>query len=399
MNRGLPHLQPYPFERLERLLAGSRPKSTAPAISLGMGEPRDPTPVFIRQALTEHAHLMNRYPATAGTNALREAVAGWLARRYRLPTGTIDPGSQILPVNGTREALFALAQTIISGRRAAIAMPNPFYQIYEGAALLTGAEPIQILADPVNGMPDLDAVRSESVWNRIQIFYLTTPANPTGGIADREYFRRLLELSERYGFIVAADECYADIYPDGGEPPPGLIQACLESGRSGLENCIAFHSLSKRSSAPGLRSGFVVGDTGLIHAFLRYRTYQGCAMPLHVQEASRTAWTDDAHAAIARSAYTERLQAVIGILDDVLEETTMPHGGFYLWPRTPIPDTEFARGLWEEEHVMVLPGRFLSRGRDGVDPGANRIRMALVQDLETCVEAAQRIKRFVQASC
>ncbi len=396
MNRGLPHLQPYPFERLERLLAGSRSESAAPAILLGMGEPQDPTPAFIRQTLAENAHLMNRYPATAGTMPLREAVAQWLQRRYPLHGGALDPLTQILPVNGTREALFALAQTVISGRRAAVAMPNPFYQIYEGAALLAGAEPVHVPAAHGNGLPDLDAIHSVGLWNRIQLFYLNTPANPTGGVADLDYFRRLLELSDHYGFVVAADECYADIYPDGAEPPPGLVQACLETGRHGLERCVAFHSLSKRSNAPGLRSGFVVGDAGLIHAFLRYRTYHGCAMPLHVQEASRAAWTDDAHAAIARATYTERLRAVIDILDGVLEDVAMPGGGFYLWPRTPIPDTEFARALWEEEHVKVIPGRFLSRSRDGLDPGANRIRMALVQDLETCVDAAERIKRFVE---
>lgn len=393
MNRGLPHLQPYPFERLDRLLVGQRVDSAEAPISLAVGEPQNETPAFIHDALRENLSLTSRYPATRGGDELREAIAGWLTRRYALAAGAVDPMTQVLPVSGTREALFALAQTVVTGRKPAVAMPNPFYQIYEGAAVLTGAEPVQIPCDAETGLPDLDAV-SSSHWNRIQIFYLNSPANPTGGVADQEYYEALFRKSDYYGFVIAADECYADIYADESAPATGILEASSAARRDDFKNVIAFHSLSKRSNAPGLRSGFAAGDSGLLHAFLRYRTYQGCAMPLHVQAASAAAWRDDEHTAQIRQGYRDRLRDAVDVLGDVLEEVRMPAGGFCLWPRTPIPDEAFAAQLWAQEHVRVLPGSYLSRTVDGENPGAGRVRLALVPDHATCHEAMERIRRF-----
>ncbi len=395
MNRGLSELQPYPFERMERLLTGRRAAAASP-IRLGIGEPQDPPPEFLTRVLQENLDQLARYPATRGQGALREAIAAWLQRRFELPETAIDPDYHILPVAGTREALFAIAQTVIGRGRPYVAMPNPFYQIYEGAALLSGARPLYLPIDPASGLPDLDAIEPRT-WQRVQLLYLNSPANPTGAVADADYYRRLLALADQYGFIIAADECYSEIYADEDHPPPGLLQACQAEGRSDFHRCLVFHSLSKRSNAPGLRSGFVAGDPGLIHAFLRYRTYQGCALPLHVQAASAAAWGDEAHVVDNRARYRERYREVCTILGDVLEEVAPPPATFYLWPRTPIDDQEFTRRLWEEENVTVLPGSFLSRpGTDGVAPGTGRIRIALVPDLPTCIEAAERIRRFVQ---
>ena len=395
MNRGLLHLHPYPFERLDRLLAGSRPNPGLTPINLAIGEPQDATPSFLHDELRNHLHLTARYPATRGQDDIREAAAQWLERRYGLPAGAVDPGSQVLPVSGTREALFAFAQAMVSGRRAVVGMPNPFYQIYEGAALLTGARPVHVAIAPEPGLPDLDQVTDEQ-WRRMQVFYLNTPCNPTGAVADAVYFERLFSLADHHGFVVAVDECYADIYADEERPPPGALQACLERGRPSFENVLVFHSLSKRSSAPGLRSGFVAGDPGLISAFLRYRTYQGCAMPLHVQAASAAAWRDQRHARRARERYRARLEHGARRLRDVLAGVEHPDAGFYLWPRVPMADEAFAQRLWEQQAVRVLPGSYLSREIDGHDPGAGRVRVALVADDETTREAVERIRRFVE---
>ncbi|ABM62236.1 succinyldiaminopimelate transaminase [Halorhodospira halophila] len=394
MNRGLSELQPYPFERMERLLTGRRAGPAAP-IRLGIGEPQDPPPELLTRVLRDNLDQVARYPATRGLESLREAIAGWLRRRYRLPEAAINPDEHVLPVAGTREALFAIAQTVIGRGRPYVAMPNPFYQIYEGAALLSGARPLYLPIEPGSGLPDLDAIEPRT-WQRVQLLYLNSPANPTGAVADSDYYRRVLELCDRYGFIIAADECYSEIYADEANPPPGLLQVCQAEGRADFHRCLVFHSLSKRSNAPGLRSGFVAGDPGLIHAFLRYRTYQGCALPLHVQAASAAAWRDEAHVIENRARYRERYEEVCTILAEALDEVAPPPATFYLWPRTPIDDQTFTRRLWEEENVTVLPGSFLSRpGGDGTPPGAGRIRMALVPDLATCIEAAERIRRFV----
>ncbi|BAU57446.1 N-succinyl-L,L-diaminopimelate aminotransferase alternative [Halorhodospira halochloris] len=394
MNRGLPFLQPYPFERMERLKAGARPQSSAAHINLGIGEPQEPVPEFITQALRSNIEDIGQYPATRGTEQLRQSISEWLISRFALPQHAINAGEHVLPVAGTREALFAIAQTVIGRGRPYVALPNPFYQIYEGAALLSGAKPRYLRVDPQIGLPDPDSL-DKSVWNRVQLLYITNPANPTGAIADAQYLQRLLELSERHGFIIAADECYSEIYTYADAPPISLLSACIDAGRHDFERCMVFHSLSKRSSVPGLRSGFVAGDPGLIYAFLRYRTYQGCALPLHVQKASSLAWQDEAHVRATRQRYVERLQAVTAILSEVLDDIQTPSATFYLWPRTPIDDQEFTRKLWEQEQVTVLPGSFLSRTNEGDNPGLNRIRMALVPDFDTCIDAAERIKRFV----
>ncbi len=396
MNRGLSRLYPYPFERMERLKASGRPFSEEAPINLGIGEPQEHPPEIVTHALQESLGQISRYPGTRGSEALREAIADWLCRRYGLPSGALDPDYHILPVAGSREALFAIAQTVIGRGRSHVALPNPFYQIYEGAALLSGAQPLYLPLDADSGLPDLERI-DEAMWRRVQLLYLNSPANPTGAVAGPELYRRALELSDRYGFIIAADECYSEVYTDEEAPPIGLLEVCHADGRDDLQRCLVFQSLSKRSSVPGLRSGFVAGDPGLIHAFLRYRTYQGCALPLHTQEASRAAWSDEAHVTAQRARYRERLQQVAGMLEDVLPDVRVPAATFYLWPRTPEADTTFARRLWEEENVTVLPGSFLARAQaDGLDPGAGRVRMALVPQLDDCIEAAQRIQRFVE---
>lgn len=394
MNRGLPFLQPYPFERMERLKAGARPQTSAAHINLGIGEPQEPIPELVASALRNNLQDIGHYPATRGSEELRNSVSNWLIQRFDLPPRSVNPEEHVLPVAGTREALFAIAQTVIGRGRPYVVMPNPFYQIYEGAALLSGAQPRYLTIDPQTGLPDLDSL-DKNVWKRVQLLYITNPANPTGAVADGQYLQQLLELSEKHGFIIAADECYCEIYNYPEQPPSSLLNACIEGGRHDFERCLVFHSLSKRSSVPGLRSGFVAGDPGLIYAFLRYRTYQGCALPLHVQKASVKAWQDEAHVDTTRRRYIERFQQVTALLGDVLEDIHIPPATFYLWPRTPIDEQEFTRRLWEQEQVTVLPGTFLSRPHADGNPGSNRVRLALVPEIDICVDAAERIKRFV----
>ncbi|HHQ43139.1 MAG TPA: succinyldiaminopimelate transaminase [Chromatiales bacterium] len=397
MNPDLERLHPYPFERLAALRAGVAPPRELDPIVLSVGEPRHPTPAFLAEAVIEHLHGLASYPATRGGAALREAIAAWLTRRFGLPEGALDPERHVLPVNGTREALFALAQALVDrSRRPLVMMPNPFYQIYEGAALLAGAEPRYLPTTAETGwLPDLDAV-PERDWARCQLVYVCSPGNPTGRVAPPEWWGRLLALAERHGFVVASDECYSEIYLDEARPPTGLLAAAHAAGREGFEGCLVLNSLSKRSNAPGLRSGLVAGDARLIAAFLRYRTYHGCAMPPPAQAASVAAWRDEAHVRENRARYRAAFEAVVPLLAEVLEDVRAPEGGFYLWPRTPVPDTEFARGLYASQNVTVLPGSFLSRPAGGADPGAGRVRIALVAPLEDCVEAARRIRDYVR---
>ncbi len=397
MNPDLNRLQPYPFERLAQLKQGVTPPPELAPIALSIGEPQDPTPPFIGEVLQQQRHHLANYPTTKGGDELRQAIGDWLTRRYRLPPGGIDPEQQILPVNGTREALFAFAQAVIDRQRnPLVVMPNPFYQIYEGAALLAGAEPKFLPATAASGyLPDF-AQLSETDWRRCQLLYLCSPANPTGQVHSLEVLQWLLEKAAHYGFTIAADECYAEIYADEAKPPPGLLQAALASGNSAFHHCMVFHSLSKRSNAPGLRSGFVAGEAGLIAHFLRYRTYHGCAMPLHHQLASAAAWRDEAHVVANRQRYREKFAAVQEILGETLQ-LQLPPAGFYLWPRTPISDTQFARELYAQQHVTLLPGSYLSREVDGSNPGARHLRIALVAPLEQCREAAWRIRRYVEA--
>ncbi len=395
MNPDLTRLQSYPFEKLAGLLEGiTEPKDLKP-ISLSIGEPKHPTPALILDALQGHLAVLSVYPNTRGTPALREAIAQWAERRFRLPAQSLNPETQVLPVNGTREALFSFAQAMVDRTRSPLVlMPNPFYQIYEGAALLAGAQPYFIPCTANMGfLPEFDAV-PEQVWQSCQLLYLCSPGNPTGAVIGRSRLRQLMQLADRYDFIIAADECYSEIYFDETNPPPGLLETAAETGNSEFRRCMVFHSLSKRSNAPGLRSGFVAGDPRLIEAFFRYRTYHGCALPLHTQAASVQAWSDEGHVVANRALYREKFNRVLDILGGVLD-LTRPEAAFYLWAPTPIPDTEFARRLRQQENVTVLPGRFLSREVGGNDPGANRVRLALVAALEECIEAAERIRRFV----
>jgi len=402
MNPSLAHLHPYPFERLRTLLAGAQPPSNLPHISMSIGEPRHAPPQFVLDALTANLGTLGSYPTTAGIPEFRQAVAGWLTRRFNLPAGAVNANTMILPVNGTREALFAVAQAVTDrATDPLIVMPNPFYQIYEGAALLAGAEPWFMGNDRGNALsdatwlPDLDGVPAE-VWRRCQLLFLCSPGNPTGAVASVEYLRRALELADRYDFVVAADECYSEIYLDEARPPPGLLQAAIAAGHTQFERCLVFHSLSKRSSLPGLRSGFVAGDAALIKPFQLYRTYHGCAMPTHTQLASILAWNDEAHVIANRTLYRQKFAQVLSVLGPVLE-VAAPQASFYLWPRV-ADDERFTRELFAQQHVTVLPGSYIAR--DGIEdnPGRGRVRISLVANVPECVEAAQRIRTYVERS-
>jgi N-succinyldiaminopimelate aminotransferase len=396
LNPDLDRLQPYPFERLRALKEGIQPPQGLDHIPLSIGEPRHPTPAFITEAVLSHLHGLSAYPLTLGSPELRTAIARWLERRFGL--NHVDPETQVLPVNGTREALFAFAQAVVDRSRgdAAVLMPNPFYQIYEGAALLAGAEPVYLNCTDATGLPDFDAV-SNATWKRCQLLYLCSPHNPTGAVIPREVLVRLMALADEHDFVIAADECYSEIYFDEARPPVGLLQVAAETGRDDYRRCVVFHSLSKRSNAPGLRSGFIAGDANLIRRFLRYRTYHGCAMPVHHQAASRLAWEDEEHVRESRREYQRKFEAVLEILEGCLE-VERPEAGFYLWARTPGSDEAFARDLYRQQHVTVLPGSYLSREADGINPGAGRVRMALVAPLDECVDAARRIRSFIEES-
>lgn len=396
MNPDLAKLQPYPFERLALLKGGITPPRDRIPISLSIGEPKHPTPPFIAEALAGALRHLSTYPTTRGLPRLREAIVHWLEGRFQLPAGTLDPDLQVLPVNGTREALFAIAQAVVDRQRAGLVLiPNPFYQIYEGAALLAGAAPHYLPCTAATGfIPDFDAV-SPQVWERCQLLYLCSPGNPTGAVIPIGTLQRLIELAERYDFIIAADECYSEIYFDEAAPPVGLLQAASAMGHLSYRRCLVFHSLSKRSNAPGLRSGFVAGDAAIIERFALFRTYHGCAMPLQHQLASALAWGDEAHVVANRALYREKFARVLQLLGGALP-LVPPQGGFYLWPETPIDDKVFARGLFETEHVTVLPGSFLSRQVAGEDPGAGRIRIALVAPYEECILAAERLRRYLE---
>jgi N-succinyldiaminopimelate aminotransferase len=397
MNPNLQKLQPYPFEKLARLKQGLQAPSDKPHIALSIGEPQHPTPHFISEALIAHLHGLTNYPATKGIPKLRQTIAQWLSNRFRLPISTVDPERHILPVAGTREALFSFAQCVVdAGEKPLVLMPNPFYQIYEGAALLAGAEPHFLNATRETGyLPDFDAV-PDSIWARCKLLYICSPGNPSGAVINAATQEKLVRLAERFGFVIASDECYCELYADEANPPPGLLQTAHAMGNADFKNCVVFHSLSKRSNAPGLRSGFVAGDAEILGKYLLYRTYHGCAMSLPVQHASIAAWRDEAHVKENRAIYRKKFAAVHEILSEVLD-VAMPPAGFYLWPRTPIAGETFARDLFADQNVTVLPGSYLSRESGGVDPGRDHVRLALVAPLEECVEAALRIKEFVQS--
>jgi N-succinyldiaminopimelate aminotransferase len=395
MNPDLQRLLPYPFERLARLKAGSVPPAALAHVNLSIGEPKHQPPHFVAEQLISHLHGLASYPLTRGSDELRMVIGEWLTRRFALPAGSVDPARHVLPVNGTREALFAFAQAVVDRSRAPlVVMPNPFYQIYEGAAFLAGAEPwFQNTLAATGYQPDFGAVPAH-VWDRCQLIYICTPGNPSGAVLDTTALQQLIELADRHDFVIASDECYSELYPDEANPPTGLLAAAAAMGRTDYRRCVVFHSLSKRSNLPGLRSGFVAGDADILAGFLRYRTYHGCSMPPATQAASIAAWQDETHVRENRELYRRKFAAVLDILGGVLD-VQAPDASFYLWPRTPIDDAEFARGLFAQQNVTVLPGSYLSRDAHGGNPGQDHVRMALVAPLEDCVEAAKRIRDFV----
>ena len=394
MNPRLERLQTYPFEKLTALLAGAKPKAGLREIPLYIGEPKHDTPEFIKRALCDNLSGLASYPATAGTPALREAIAGWLERRYGLDP--VDAATQVIPVNGSREALFAIAQAVVDTERTrdpVVVSPNPFYQIYEGAAILAGAVPAYLNNVPERNYAfDFDSL-PKSVWQRVQLVYVCSPANPTGHVMSLEEWKELFRLSDEYGFTIASDECYSEIYFDESKPPLGGLEAAKKLGRDGYPRLIAFSSLSKRSNVPGMRTGFVAGDAGILKKFWLYRTYQGCAMSVSIQAASVAAWNEEAHVAENRRLYREKFDTALGILGESLE-VEKPEAAFYLWARTPGSDTEFTRGLYESQAVSVLPGSYLAREAHGVNPGAGRIRIALVSSTPECAESATRIRDY-----
>jgi N-succinyldiaminopimelate aminotransferase len=395
MNPLLDRLHPYPFERLRELTAGITPNPDLAPISLGIGEPRHPAPAFIGQAIQDAMPQLAGYPATAGTPALREAIAGWIQRRYGL---TLNPATQVLPVNGSREALFAIAQTVVDGSRAGatVVCPNPFYQIYEGAALLAGANVAYANSDPARNFAVDWGQIDDATWARAQLLYVCSPGNPSGAVMPLDEWQKLFELSDRHGFVIASDECYSEIY-FRDETPLGGLEAAARLGRSDFKNLIAFTSLSKRSNVPGLRSGFVAGDAALLKKFLLYRTYHGSAMSPLVQAASIAAWGDEAHVVENRARYRHKFAEVTPLLAEVLD-VALPDAGFYLWAGVPGgDDIAFAQQLLAQYNLVVLPGSLLARAAHGSNPGAGRIRLALVADEAECLEAARRIVSFTKS--
>ena len=397
MNGRLELLAAYPFERLAKLKSGITPPASLPHIAMSIGEPKHAPPPFVIDALRRELTKLDSYPVTAGLPETRASFASWLERRFKV---RVSPENMVLPVNGTREALFSFVQAVVNAddmaHKPVVAMPNPFYQIYEGAALLAGAQPVFLNTTSGNRFqPDLDAVPAE-VWKRCDILFLCSPGNPTGAVLSLDLLRHALRLAEKYDFVVASDECYAELYRDENAPPPSLLQAALANGHDAFERCVVFHSLSKRSSVPGLRSGFVAGDAALIKPYLLYRTYHGCAMPVPTQLASIAAWNDDAHAAVNRALYREKYARVLPILQPVLD-VVEPDGAFYLWPDVQRDDEAFTRDLFATQNLTILPGSYLARmSRDGANPGRNRVRISLVAPVDECVSAAQRIRSFLE---
>ncbi len=396
MNPGFKKLQPYPFEELARLQAQLTPAAKQ-SIDLSIGEPKHPTPELILQCLAENLAGAAKYPATRGGFELREAIRHWLIERFSLPYSSLNSDENILPVTGTREALFAFAQCLINPEEDALVITgNPFYQIYEGAAFLAGADIHYVNCLESNRfVPDFSVIDS-GTWDRCQLLYLCSPNNPTGSVIGVDTYRTLLELAEKHDFVIAADECYSEIYLDEDRPPTGLLQAAARCGYDDYRRCMVFHSLSKRSNVPGMRSGFTAGDAGLIRQFYLYRTYHGCSMAPYAQAASIAAWKDERHVRANREQYRRKFEAVLDILAPVMN-VHRPAAGFYLWPETPIDDVEFTRLLLERQNVRVLPGSFMSRQAGGINPGQRRVRIALVASLEECVEAAERIRDVVQS--
>lgn len=405
MNPDLNRLQSYPFEKLRALKNGIVPPADKSPIALSIGEPKHAPPGFVLEEMISHLHGLENYPLTKGTPALRSAIAQWLTQRFDLAPQQLDPERHIIPVNGTREALFAFAQAVVDRNQAPLVlMPNPFYQIYEGAALLAGAEPWFLnTSAETQFLPDFDSVPTD-VWQRCQLVYLCSPGNPTGAVIGEAALQKLIALADEHDFIIASDECYSEIYFDDDSRPVGLLEVAEKMGRTDFKRCVVFHSLSKRSNLPGLRSGFVAGDAEVLEKFLLYRTYHGCAMAPPTQAASIKAWGDEQHVANNRAQYREKFDAVLEILSPIMD-VQRPDAGFYLWPKTPditgMNDEVFCRDLFAQQNVTVVPGSYLSRNTtthngQHINPGANRVRMALVAPLEECIDAAQRIRTYVR---
>ena len=394
MNPDLDTLQAYPFQRISVLKQGITPANKS-LVSLAIGEPKHPTPRIILETLCDNLSGLANYPLTKGSAELRQAIANWLTRRFKLPKNSLDIETQIIPVNGTREALFSFAQAVVDrSKKAKVLMPNPFYQIYEGATLLAGAEAIYLPCTAENNFnPDFDAVE-DAIWDDCQLIYLCSPGNPTGAVISLEAMKTLLHLADKHDFIIASDECYSEIYPDEDNSPLGLLEVAAQIGNGDYKRCVVFHSLSKRSNAPGLRSGFIAGDADILTKFLLYRTYHGCAMSLPTQMASIAAWNDEQHVIENRGLYRQKFAAVLDILMPIMD-VKPSDASFYLWAGTEVNDEIFTRDIYAQQHLNVIPGSYLSRSVDGINPGENRVRLALVATLEECVEGANRIKSFL----
>lgn len=400
MNPHLAELQPYPFERLAKLLAGTTPAAKK-AIHWSIGEPKHAAPPFIAEIIAKEIGGLSNYPLTIGEGELREAICDWLKVRFKLEPDSLSKDKHILPCNGSREALFAFVQAAVTpGPDALVLMPNPFYQIYEGAALLAGAKPYFLNVDAKSLLPDFDSV-PEAIWQQCQLLIICTPGNPTGAVMPAEQIEKLVRLADQYDFVLASDECYSELYPNEDQPPVGLLEVCAGMGRIDYRRCIVFHSLSKRSNLPGMRSGFIAGDADIIAQFKLYRTYHGCAMSPPFQKASTAAWRDEAHVVANRVLYRQKFNAVLETITPVMK-VAPAQGAFYLWPETKIEsteidETEFTRLLFARENLTVVPGTYLSRPAHGSNPGANHVRMALVAPLEECIEGAQRLRNFVES--
>ncbi|MDX1442769.1 MAG: succinyldiaminopimelate transaminase [Gammaproteobacteria bacterium] len=403
MNPNLKKLKPYPFERLAQLKAGCNPPADLDHIALSIGEPQHEPPAFVIDALHANSAGLAAYPQARGLPELREAIANWLTRRFKLEEDQVSADAHVVPVSGTREGLFSFVQAVVDSetplREGAepplVLMPNPFYQIYEGAAYLAGAEPVYLNTTAESGfLPDIDSVDVET-WKRCRVLFICSPGNPTGATMDEAYFRRLIELSDEHDFIIASDECYSELYYDENRPPEGLLGVCAKMGRSNFRNCVVFHSLSKRSNVPGMRSGFVAGDADIMAGYLLYRTYHGCAMPIPSQLASVEAWNEDSHVAANRDLYRKKFDLARDILGTVTS-IEIPPAAFYLWMETPIDEEEFVRRLYDEQNLTLLPGSYLSRDTAQGNPGKRRVRISLVPDLERCEEALHRIRRFME---
>ena len=400
MNSDLSKLQLYPFQRLTALKSGVTPPQHLEHIALSIGEPKHQPPQFVLDTLTDNLHRIVNYPTTAGLPELRQSIAHWLERRFKLVAGQMDADNQVIPVNGTREAIFSFTQAVINrhasdSNKPLVVSPNPFYQIYEGAAFLAGAEPHFLNCTAENDYcPDFDKVPAE-IWERCQLLFLCSPGNPTGKVLSTDILKKLIALADEFDFVIASDECYSELYFDEENPPSGLLEACKELGRNDFNRCVVFHSLSKRSNLPGLRSGFIAGDADILKPYLLYRTYHGCAMPISSQLASIAAWQDEEHVKDNRDLYRKKFERVLGILKGVLD-VSRPEAGFYLWPKVPGTDTDFAKGLFAKQNVTVLPGSYIARESEGFNPGAPHVRMALVATVEECEEAALRVRQFAE---